>query len=379
MVRRIINAAWFLAALAALAVLLSPFFFVLYRLEIFNTLPRDDYAPYLLWLDGNPIGALPASPYIYRLLSVALAWPLLHALPPLPLSNIPADIPEATRRATAALAALSHLAQCATCLLAIPMLRRECGLDRAHAIAAAALLWVLVWYTQITAIDAVALLLITAALRVIRKPWAFAVTLTFSVGINEKIALLLALWLVLRCATDANDRTTLWRQAGIACTAVLLYLLTVKLVNHPGNEYQLRPDSFPLTIAENLQAYLGARGLLLNVLPALVLTAIALAGRHRPNTLFARIDILMIPAMLLVALVLTHLFQAGRLAMHAAPLFIGPALAALQERGNARPWLTEPPPRPSPAPDPARSAASLPVAPSPAPPAAAAAPPACPA
>ncbi len=332
MVRHLTDAARFTLQLAALAVLLSPFFFVLYRLEIFSTLPRDDYAPYLLWLDRDSLGALPGSPYVYRLLSVAIAWPFLHLLPALTLSNIPADIPEATRRATAALAALSYLAVIAAGLFAVPMLRRECGLDRAHAMLGAGLLWVLVWYTQITAIDALALMMITLGLRVIRTPALFAAMLAVSVGVNEKIALLLALWLVLRCAVSAPDRAALWRQAASACAAVVAYAVLVRLLHLPGNEYQLEPRQFLGTITENLGAYTTTRGLLLNILPTVLLAALALCGRHADHRLFARIDLLMIPAMLLVALVLTHMYQAGRLVMHAAPLFVGPALAALQAK-----------------------------------------------
>jgi hypothetical protein len=331
----------FLAALAALSVLLSPFFIVLYRLEIFQTLPRDDYAPYLLWLDGHALGALPGSPYVYRLLSVALAWPLLHLLPHLPLSRIPADLPLATQRATEALSALAFLATNAAALLAVPMLRRECGLDRPHAIAAAALLWLLSWYAQITAIDAVAILMITIGLCVLRRVTAFACVLALSVGMNEKIALVLALWLVLRCATSRDDRLMLGRQALCACAAVLAYGMLVLTLHRAGNAYQLQPGQFPLTVMENLRAFVTPRGLVLDVLPSLVLAAIALAGRHRPHSLFARIDGLVIPAMLVVALVLTHLFQAGRLVMHAAPLFVGPALAALQasDRGSDKEGL----------------------------------------
>jgi hypothetical protein len=50
------------AWLAGLAVLLSPVFFVIYRLAVFNTMPRDDYARFLLWVVGHAEGALPISP-----------------------------------------------------------------------------------------------------------------------------------------------------------------------------------------------------------------------------------------------------------------------------------------------------------------------------
>jgi hypothetical protein len=248
------------------------------------------------------------------------------------LSNLPADLQPGFLRATAALAMLSYLANLGTAMLTVRLARTEGGLDREGAIIAGCLAWVLCWYTQITAIDTVALMAITGALCLIRWPAAFAGLMLVSIGLNEKIALTLAIWLGLRMVFRAEDRLLLWRQAAAAFAAVALYGLMVALVHRAGNSYQLQPASFPVTISENLMAYADRRGLLLNVLPAAVLSVIALCGRPAKGSLFARIDILVIPAMLGVALVLTHLFQAGRLAMHAAPLFVVPAVLALRSR-----------------------------------------------
>lgn len=52
--------------LAGLSVLMHPVFFFIYRLSIFNTVPRDDYAHFLLWTVGHAEGVLPDSPYAYR-------------------------------------------------------------------------------------------------------------------------------------------------------------------------------------------------------------------------------------------------------------------------------------------------------------------------
>jgi len=316
----------------ALAILLSPFFFVLYRLEVFSTLPRDDYAPYLLWLNGDASGGIPDSPYAYRLLSVALAWPFLHLLPAIPLSNIPGDLPSGFLRATAALSALSYLGTLGTALLTVRLAQREAGLDLPASLLAGALAWLLCWQTQITAIDPVALMAITGGLCLLRRPLWFSALMLLSIGLNEKIALTLAIWLALRCLASTEDRRMLWRPALAACLAVLGYGLLVLLLRRGGNEYQMQPASFPITIAENLRAYLSTRGLLLNVLPTAMLAVIGWLGyRPRPG-LFARIDMLVIPAMMAVALVLTHLFQAGRLVMHAAPIFVVPAVLALTHR-----------------------------------------------
>lgn len=315
---------WF----GGLSVLLSPVFFVLFRLAVFNTVPHDDYVPYLLWLDGNGLGGIPESPYCYRLLSMVMAWPLFRLMPTIPLTNLPPGMPAEIIRATAAITLLSYLASVATALLTYRLGRIEGGLDRGHAMAAGALAWVLGWYTQVTAIDSLALLFITASLCVIRTPWAFGAVLLASVGTNEKIALVLAFWLTVRGVLDAAFRQKFTRQIAIAVGAVALYALLVAVLKLPGNEYQLRPGGFVDTIAENLAAYASGRGLLLNVLPIAVLTVLAICAR--PTGLFRRMDILLIPALMVVALILTHLFQAGRIVMHAAPFFVVPALGALQ-------------------------------------------------
>jgi hypothetical protein len=59
---------------------------------------------------------------------------------------------------------------------------------------------------------------------------------------------------------------------------------------------------------------------------------LGVAALAAPRGLFRRSDVLVIPALAAVALVLTHLFQAGRIVMHAAPLYVVPAVAAMQAR-----------------------------------------------
>lgn len=327
-------AAWFVG----LSILLSPFFFTLYRVAVFDTVPHDDYAPYLLWLDGNPLGGIPESPYCYRLLSMALAWPFFHLLPTLPLTNLPLGTAQVSARAIAALAMMSYLAGILTAMLTYHLGRREGGLDQGHAIAAGALAWALSWYTQITAIDALALLFITAALCTIRLPVVFASILALSIGVNEKIALVLAIWMVIRSMADAGFRRAFLWQTVASVAAVLAYTALVAILRMPGNEYQLRPGGFVATLTENIGAYGTPRGVLLNVVPVLVLVVL---GSLRPSvagSLFRRTDVLLIPALLGVALILTHLFQAGRIVMHAAPFFVVPALAAVRGM-KARPLI----------------------------------------
>lgn len=319
-------------ALLAAMILLHPFFWVIFRLAIFETVPHDDYAPYLLWLVGDPGGALPPSPYCYRILSVVAALPFYLALPAIPLTNIPPGVLPAYQHATAAICALSYLGAIGAGVLAYAVATAKAGLRGRDGVIAGTLLFALCWYTQITAIDTPALALIAAGLLLIDLPLGFAALMLLSVLLNEKINLVLAIWLSVRCCLSAHDRVRWSRQWFAAVASVAIYFAMVKLVHIPGHAYQLDPDSYPSTLRENLGAYLSPRGVLLNALPIAILIGIAalgIRGGSRYQTMFRSVDMLVIGGLVVVALFLTHLFQAGRIVMHAAPLFVAPAAAAI--------------------------------------------------
>lgn len=315
---------------AALSVLLLPFFYAMLREMLFNTVPRDDYAGFLLWLVGDPAGFFPESPYCYRLLSVALAWPLYHLLPDVGLTNLPAGIPLETLRATTALAMLAYLSCIGAAMAIYRLARSEGGLDRQGAVLAGALSWLLQWQAQVLGIDPLSIASIAIALCLIRNRPGFLLAMLVSVGINEKIGIVMVIWLGIRMVLTPEDRRSLGAAFLSACAAIALYAGLLKGLHYPGNEYQLSPSGYLATLTMNLAAYATPRGLLLNAVPIATLLALCLPGRH--SGLFARADLLIIPAMMAVALVLTQYYQAGRIVMHAMPILIIPAAASLQRR-----------------------------------------------
>ncbi len=335
------NASAIRAAIAfgVLAAVLSPFFFVIYRLAIFHTVPYDNYGYFLLWLVGDPQGGLPESPYCYRILSMVLALPLYYLLPVLHLTNIPADLTPNYIRATAALSALAFLASIIGTMLAWRLATTKGCLDRSDSMLAGALFFALCWHAQMLALDPLALTLITAGLCVVDRRWAFGALVIVSVLVDEKIALVLALWLSVRCVLHRDARAQLWQQWVAALAALALYVVIVKVVSVPGNAYQMDVSHYPSTAVENLAVYLTGRGLALNMLPILVLSGLAAAGllgrAHRAGRWFRATDLLVIPALFLVALLVTQFYQAGRIVMHAAPIFVVPAIAALTSRGRS--------------------------------------------
>jgi len=323
-----------LAAFAVVAILLHPFLFLLHRVAVFRAVPFDDYAGFLLWLAGHPEGAFPLSPYCYRILSMAAALPLFHAVPALGLTNVPADTSAMWLRATLALNLLNYLAVVAAAVLVARWGQRRFGLLPTEAMLAGGLLFALAWFTQLAAVDGVALLLVAVGMTLLRRPLALCGLLLLATGTNEKVALVLALWLGVRVVLVPADRPELWLPFALAAAAVGLHLTAVAALGFPGHEYQTGLTGSLATVLENLRAYATPRGMMLNVLPIAVLGAVAgWAARAREGTLWFRaVDGLVVVALVLVALRFTQLYQVGRIVMHAAPLFVVPAVLALRRR-----------------------------------------------
>ncbi len=321
---------------AVAAIVLSPFLFVLHRLAVFHTVPYDDYAPYLLWTAGTGQGFVPDSPYCYRLLSMIAALPFFWVAPPLGLTNTPAGESILWLRATLALNLLNYLALVTAAMLTARTASRRCGLSRPEAVLAGATVFALGWFVQLDGIDGVALLLISAAVALVESPIAFAALMLVSIGMDEKVPLVMAIWLGARVVLIGSDRMWLVRPFAAAAGAVALYFAMLAILRLPGNEYQTDPSGFLGTVRQNLLATLSGRGAVLNILPVAVLTGLAVWGHARRATvgrpLFRAVDILVIAGLCGVALMFTQFYQAGRIVMHAAPLFAIPAVAALRDR-----------------------------------------------
>jgi hypothetical protein len=295
---------------------------------VFQTVPRDDYASSLMWLLGQKGGVQPESPYAYRILSTAAAVPFDLVLPVLRVSRLNPGVPANYLRATAAFAALAYTSTVSAAFVAARLARR---LDVAPAAAAGAgaLLFVLCWFAEIYSIDPLAILGVAALVSVLHHRRFFVPGVLVSIVVNEKICMVLVLWLGIRWVLYADDRASLGAPLLASMSALAAYLAMVLLVHVPGNSYQLRPSAYLGTIAANLAAQASARGVVLNLVPTLVLAGVSVAGWPAGSVgPFRPGDIVVIPALVLLGLTVTHQFQIGRLVMHAAPLFVVPAAAA---------------------------------------------------
>jgi hypothetical protein len=329
-------------AVVLLAVVLLPFFFVIARLAITGAVPGEDYARFLLSLLGLPGGAVPGSPFGYRGLAVLAAVPFYVGLPAVALPDAPAGMPAELVRATAALALLSQLSLAGMLYATYRLARDRAGQDPITALLAAGLLFVLSWYTQVTALDPLAMLLIVLGLYLLQNRAGFTLLLLATPVINEQIAIVFAVWLSLRCATSHTDRDALGLQWATAIAALLIYAALIIVVHLPGAGGPFDPLGYVQSLRETLASQATTHALTLNLLPVVLLFGLGLAGhvgrrprpaaRPRGEGVFRPVDLLVIPAMLGVALVQTELFEIGRVVMQAAPIFVVPAAAAMAHR-----------------------------------------------
>ena len=327
---------WLASAGAALvlAMFLLPFFFVILRLMIFETVPRDHYEPFLLWLLDQPGGRFPPSPFGYRVLTMVAAAPLYYVLPPINFSGLPETITVPVLKATGAIAALSFFSIIGTSIMAYRLALDKANLGRVEGVAAGVLAFLFCWYGGFYALNSASILMVAIGLYLVDRWLAFIPFVILSVGFNEKIALVFAVWLVIRCVLFPEDRAKLGTPALAALAAVGFYVLLLMIVRLTGHAYQTDFASYSSTAIENLKAYFDMRGLVLNILPAALLAGSALfSWRYLKQPfaggLFRPVDVLAILGLLLVALVATLYHQAGRIAMHTAPLYVVPAGAAL--------------------------------------------------
>ncbi len=333
------------ATVLVLALVLLPFFLVIYRLALFETGPHEGYARFLLHLLGLPGGVVPGAPYGYRGLSVLAAVPFFFALPPALLAHAPTDLPPELVRATASLVVLSHLSLAGTLYGTYRLARDRAGQDAATGLMAAALMFVLFWYTDYFALDPLAIMLITLGLYVLPSRQGFTVLLLATPVINEQIAVVFALWLSFRCLTAQADREALGLQWATSIVALLIYAALIVVVQLPGGGHQFDPATYLETLRTTLAAQATPGALLVALPPVVLLLAVGLLGHFgwprrdapRPTweARFRRVDLLVIPALAGVAL--AQMFEAGRLVMLAAPLFVVPAAAVLLHRLAGKP------------------------------------------
>lgn len=318
-----------------------PTFIEAFRAMIFQTVPRDDYAPYLLHLVGQG-GEVPGAPHAYRLLSVAVAIPPYAILPAYKFKNLGAVDP-LYLRATEALAFVSWMALAALGVMTYRTARDRLGVSRPASAAILFATLLFTRYTSVSGVDPLALLLIAAAAYWFEHPAPFAATVVLSAGFNEKVWIV-ALLLVAARALHARSLGP-FRVHLLACAvAIAVYAGSAVYFRSSGTEKPSDPrpvvSNAPITVAITW----SAKGASQNVFPIALLlvaytwTARTLRGYRGPY--WSPWDVLVPLGLAVIGVSLNVGYTLGRLAFHALPLLL-PPLALTLDRAAGEPVRIE--------------------------------------
>jgi hypothetical protein len=315
------------AGLAALLLATTPIFFDIYRTAAFNTIPRDDYAPYLLALTGQG-GQIPGAPFAYRILSVVAAAPFYYALPAYTFSNL-RGVDASYLKATQALSFASYLWLVLTALVIYAIARRQYSASRAACAIVALLTFLLSGFIARTGVDPFAILVIGLLLLWQKRAALFIPLVLVSVGINEKIPIVFAGVMLFRLIAAGRGRRRFdsYPQLLSSCVAIACYFVVVQVVKAPGHANQLNPGAYWAQFQSTIGYTLSLKGLVLNVIPVLVLLfVIALSARCGRPGVFRTSDVSGLVILVALASIADVDYNVGRIAMYSYPLYI-PALA----------------------------------------------------
>jgi hypothetical protein len=332
-----------LTVLLILALLASvQIFFEIYREAAFNTLPRDDYASFLLYLVGQG-GSFPGSPYAYRVLSVLAAIPFFYTLPLYRFSNLGAVDP-LYLRATEALAMVSYLSILLTALIVYLIARKRLAASSLAALLAALVVPLLSYSISRPGIDPLAVLWVALLVYLYPRPGWFAALVLVSAFVNEKIpfifaVVMLARWIWLRGVKRQPISRTLWVEGAASLLALAVYFIARAILKYPGFENQADLRQFAPQILASLTYIFSLKGLVLNLLPIailFILAGLAVWGKEpRLDGQFFPSDGLCALALLILALGTDLQFTIGRVVMFAYPLYL-PVAARLLDSHLAR-------------------------------------------
>ena len=318
-----------------------PVFIDTFRSMSFNTVPRDDYAPYLLHLLGVG-GQVPGSPHAYRVLSVAVAIPAYHVLPVYSFRNL-AGVDPLYLRATEALAFVSWMALAAFGAVTYRTARDRLGASRPASAAALLAARLFAPYTSLSGVDPLALLLIALAFYWLERPAVFAAIVILSAGFNEKVWIAMTLLVGARIVRARSLST--WRVHLLACVvAIAAYATSAAWFRSSGTERRSEPRPLVTNAPVTVDMTFSAKGAAQNLAPlALVLAGYAWAARQLKGSrqaFWSPWDVGVPLGFAAIGVTINVGYTLGRLVFHAIPLILPPLAAAL-DRTSLEPTAAE--------------------------------------
>ena len=318
-----------LSGLIILFLATTPIFFNIYRSAVFNTMPRDDYAPYLLHIIGAG-GGLPGAPFAYRILSVMIAVPFYYLLPVYQFSNL-TNIDLSYLKATEALSMVSYICLVLTAVVIYLIARRKYKSTEISALFVAGFTFILSYFISTTGIDPIAILVISILILILENPLFFSAMIVLSIGINEKIAILFATILFFRFIYGLYQKKSFkftW-QLILSICAVIGYFVVKAILKIPGNADQTDLSLFFPHILSSIKYSLSIKGLFLNILPIAILGMLyALAFTPGKRESFCRTDLSALLILILLSFISDVVYNVGRVVMYSYPFYL-PVIACL--------------------------------------------------
>ena len=315
-------------------------FFIVYRVALFKVESYDDYARYLLFVLSEPGGAVPPSPFIFRIGSVILASPFYY-LPIIPLNGgrtaelVFADMNYSAEniKAMQAICAANAAFVGAACLSTYLYLRSKLGHSREMSFVGATILFIMIKFMGLTAIDGISTLPVTLLVISIfeRRLVLFIILMALFALINEKILLVAFFIVSLRLLVSGGHRrfylfATLSSVAIILCVVAVIYAMDV-----PGADNQRDPGTYLPAAQGMLKDLFAPKGVYQNLWPTLLLIGLWLVALAVPRQFrIAQVsDVGVVIGLLATAFALDVKYNVGRIVVYSAPIFVIAATHAL--------------------------------------------------
>ena len=305
---------WFLVILP---LILYPLFFDIYRLMVFNVVPRDDYAPYLLSILGEEGGRIPGSPFVYRPLSVIFAIPFYYLLPVYRFSLLDSSISIEYLKASQSLAFVSYLSIILTSYF-VYKTSIQSRLSKETALAASLLTVLLFNFTTTSGVDPIGIFFITVFFYYSQNLLISSLLLLFCVFLNEKIIILVFLAFFLRTISDILAKRIDYRNVFLSATAFfcfLVYVLVRRSIGASGNANQLDFSTYIPSFFHQIEITLSLKGLVLIVFSTVIVVLMFLIARAHSRRIYIS-DPLIPIALFLVAAASKVEWNIGRIVFY---------------------------------------------------------------
>lgn len=313
--------------LFAVLVLCSYWIFInIYRINAFNIVPHDDYAPYLLYILGEQGGRVLGAPHAYRIFSVAAAVPFYYILPFFEFSLLE-NVNVTYLRAVEALAMVSYVSMLLSCALIYLITCKKFSASSATGIIASLMALLLFQFSGYTGVDPIGILMVCLLIFYSGSPVVFGILIIVSVGFNEKISLIFSMLMVSRVLFIKDKRFI--PDAVLSVLAFAVYLSVRTFLNIPGNEQQMQFTSFFVTTIANFSELTSLKRFVLDVVPVITLVILyAFAGKqyklnlNRYNNYFSIVDISALLGLFLISMGIGMQLNIGRVAMYCFPFYL---------------------------------------------------------